>query len=168
MGDRRQAMTKSREDAVHKSVMIGSLAQLTHAIAEGEDVDGLDREGRTPLFYAAGDGAVEIASALIQHGAACNPRDRNLETPLHFAAREFRIATATLLLQYGATVDAQDFYGNTPLSHAVFASRGRGEMIELLLSAGADRELKNTHGVSPLDLAHTIANYDVRQFFQCP
>jgi ankyrin repeat protein len=73
---------------------------------------------------------------------------------------------AKLLLDHGAAADAQDAHGNTPLSHAVFESRGRGEMIRLLLSFGADKALKNKHGVSPENLARTIANYDVSIFLR--
>jgi ankyrin repeat protein len=69
------------------------------------------------------------------------------------------------LLDAGAPVNARDANGNTPLSDAVFRSRGRGDVIKLLRDRGADPTLKNNHGVSPLSLAHTIANYDVRQFF---
>ena len=39
-------------------------------------------------------------------------------------------------------------------------------MIEFLLRAGADRDRKNNHGTSPADLAATIANYDVKQWFR--
>jgi uncharacterized protein len=46
-----------------------------------------------------------------------------------------------------------------------FLLPGKGEMIRLLLDAGADRNLKNSSGVSPLELAATIGNYDVRQLF---
>lgn len=47
----------------------------------------------------------------------------------------------------------------------MFPSRGRGEIIKLLLEYGADKDRVNNHGVSPYALAQTIANYDVRQFF---
>jgi uncharacterized protein len=62
-------------------------------------------------------------------------------------------------------VDSEDIHGNTPLWRAVFNSRGRGDLIELLLSSGADRGHRNKRGKTPLDLANTIANYDVAQFF---
>ena len=39
-----------------------SLSEVTQAIAQGEDVDALDREGRTSLFYAAMDGDIAIVS----------------------------------------------------------------------------------------------------------
>jgi len=35
----------------------------------------------------------------------------------------------------------------------------------MLRAAGADPMLKNNSGVSPIELARNIANYDVAQFF---
>ena len=67
-----------------------SLSEVIQAIAQGEDVDALDREGRTSLFYAAMDGDIAIVAELIRHGANVNAQDKHLETPLHFAAREYR------------------------------------------------------------------------------
>jgi ankyrin repeat protein len=149
---------------VHVAVMRGSLPELIAAVESGHPVDEKDREGRTPLFYAVMAGELGIASELIRRGANPSAQDRHRETPLHFAAREYRIEGAELLLRTGAPVDARDVDGNTPLWRSVFDSRGRGRMIRLLLSHGADRSLKNEHGISPEDLAKTIANYDVRQF----
>jgi uncharacterized protein len=138
-----------------------SLPDVTHAIVQGTDIDALDRKGRTPLFYAVRDGDLKIAAALIQHGANVNAQDKDLETPLHFAAREYQSEAAELLLQNGANVDAQDVQGNSPLFRAVFDSRGRDQVIGVLLAAGAKKDLKNRHGVSPEDLAKSIANYNL-------
>jgi ankyrin repeat protein len=57
-------------------------------------------------------------------------------------------------------------HGNTPLFIAAFNSRGRGEIIELLRSHGADPDLVNEHGQTPRGLAVLIDNYDVEQFFR--
>jgi ankyrin repeat protein len=59
----------------------------------------------------------------------------------------------------------EDRHGNTPLGRAVFNSRGRGELITALLKAGADRYHRNAYGKTPTELANTIANYNVAQFF---
>jgi ankyrin repeat protein len=59
----------------------------------------------------------------------------------------------------------QDMHGNTALWRAVYESRGRGEMIRILCAHGADKNLRNKNAVSPEELARTIANYDVMQFF---
>jgi ankyrin repeat protein len=44
------------------------------------------------------------------------------------------------------------------------SNRDRGEVIALLREHGADPARENNYGVSPLKLAHTVANFDVRQF----
>lgn len=76
------------------------------------------------------------------------------------------MGAARALLEAGARVDSVDNYGNTPLWRAVFGSCGRGDMIQLLLAAGANPHAKNLSGVSPFDLASSIGNYDVKQFFE--
>ncbi len=121
--------------------------------------------GRTDLHHAAVDSDFERVHALIAAGSAVNARDRDGFTPLHFAAQEHAVAIARLLIDSGADVDAVNLHGNTPLFTAVFNSRGRGEMIELLRAAGADPRLTNGSGQTPVGLARLIDNYDVARFF---
>ena len=85
-------------------------------------------------------------------------------TWVHFAAQEHHVEIA-LVLDAGASVDGADSYGNTPLGRATFESRGRGEMIRLLIGRGADADLPNNAGISPRQLAQRIANYDLQAFF---
>lgn len=157
-------MSKSHDSSpVQNAVMKSSLAELAQA---GGDVDALDREGRTALFYAARNGDSAIVLELISRGAKVDAEDKQRKTPLHFAASGYQLEVAELLLKNGALVDAMDTNGNTPLSDAVFESRGRGGMIKLLLSFKADKTLKNKYGVSPEGLAQSIANYDIGQYFR--
>jgi ankyrin repeat protein len=152
--------------SIHQAVMVRDLAGVREAIRRGDDVNDLDRDGRTPLFVSVMDGEIDISSTLINAGANVNARDKNLEAPLHFAARAYQVGSAKLLLEHGAKVDAQDSHGNTALYQAVFDSKGRGEMITLLLAHSADKHLKNRYGVSADDLAHSIANYKVSKFLK--
>lgn len=126
---------------------------------------GVDRAGRTSLHYAAADGNVTLVMELLASGLDPGAADDNGWTPLHFASQESFPEVVQLLLKAGATVDPRDAHGNTPLSRAVFNSRGNGATINLLRANGADPFAKNSHGMSPLKLARTIANSDVRQFF---
>lgn len=128
-------------------------------------INACDIDGRTQLVNATIEGNVDLVRTLISKGADVNLVDSNGWSALHFAAQGFDHQIASLLLEHSAQVDAQDVEGNTPLSNAVFNSKGQGDLIELLLSHGADMNLKNKHGVSPLDLAKSIGNYDVAQFF---
>jgi uncharacterized protein len=126
---------------------------------------GVDVYGRTALHYAAiGGDAVEVR-ALLDKGAVADAADDNGFTPLHFAAQSGATEVAEVLIEAGASVDSRDSHGNTPLAKAVFNSRGNGEVIKLLRNAGADPRLENEHGISPLKIARTISNFDVRKFF---
>jgi len=126
---------------------------------------GVDRAGRTPLHYAAADGAVAEAARLLAAGADPNAQDDNGWTPLHFASQENSAEMVRALIAAGAKLDARDSYGNTALSTAVFASRGDGAVIALLRAGGADPHAANDSGVTPLTLARSIGNFDVAQFF---
>src|SRR5262249_486705 len=130
-----------------------------------ESRPGVDRAGRTPLHYAAGDGDAARVRKLLDSGMDAGAADDDGWTPLHFAAQRNAADVAAILLQAAAPVDGRDRHGNTPLSRAVFNSRGAGDVIKLLRAHGADPDAQNAHGVSPLKLARTIANFDVRQFF---
>lgn len=126
---------------------------------------GIDLEGRTPLHYAALANDTDAVRQLLTEGTNPNAPDRLGFTPLHFAAQEGALAAAEILLAAGAQVDAANRYGNTPLATAVFNSRGRGELIQLLRRHGADPRHPNNTGQTPLSTARLIANYDVAQFF---
>jgi uncharacterized protein len=126
---------------------------------------GIDAYGRTPLHYAAADGNVAKARELLELGTDPNVQDDNGWTPLHFAAQVASAEVTEALLSAGASVDIRDSFGNTPLFRAVFNSKGEGSVIGLLRRAGADPLAANSNGVSALQLANTIANYNVAQFF---
>lgn len=128
-----------------------------------------DSFGRTALHYAALEGELALTRRLLSDGADANARDESGWTPLHFAAQAWQPELALALIEAGAEFDTPDIYGNTPLSTAVFNSRGRGELIEILRSAGADPRRENSAGQTPVGLARLIANFDVRQYFRdCP
>jgi ankyrin repeat protein len=124
-----------------------------------------DRAGRTPLHYAALEGDVNHVEELLQSGSDPDAGDHKGFTPLHFAAQQGSIEAARALLDAGATVDSINTYGNTPLGVAVFYSHGRGDLIQLLRSRGADPWHVNNAGQTPVGLARLIGNYDVAQFF---
>lgn len=127
----------------------------------------IDRDGRSELHYAPQhkpEGEQKaLAERLIAEGCDVDLQDARGWTPLHFAAQEWSAPVAAILIKKGASVNLQDENGNTPLSNAVFNSRGRGELIRILIEAGADPDIENAYGMSPRELADTIANFDVKQ-----
>ena len=103
--------------------------------------------------------------ALIARGESPDRPDKQGLTPLHLAAQEGALSASSALLEAGASVDAENDFGNTPLFVAVFNSRGRGDLIDLLRSHGANPFHANASGQTPLGLARMIGNYDVAQYF---
>lgn len=130
----------------------------------------LDRYGRSELHYAPQHRPeverAALAERLIAEGCLIDQQDRQGWAPLHFAAQEWSVPVASVLIAKGAHVDLKDQHGNTPLGKAVLNSRGRGDLIKLLIEAGADPDEENAHGISPRGLAETIANFDVKQHMQ--
>lgn len=126
----------------------------------------MDRAGRSPLHYAALEDDPEAIGSLFAAGSLPDVVDRQGFTPLHLAAQEFAPAAAAALIDAGAKVDAENVFGNTALWIAVFNSKGRGELIGLLRSHGADPLHVNASGQTPVDLARLIGNYNVAQYFR--
>ncbi|MBC6613317.1 ankyrin repeat domain-containing protein [Hymenobacter sp. BT507] len=128
-------------------------------------IDLSDDYGRTVLSLVSNYGDVVLLQWVLRKGPALDRQDCNGWTALHFAAQAYAVEMAALLLEAGARVDVSDAYGNTALWRATFESRGQGAMLQLLLAHGANPDQPNNNGVSPRQLAETIANFDVKQFF---
>ena len=69
----------------------------------GANREARDRDGETPLAYAARFGSHRICSLLIEKGANVDTRDEDGTTPLMLAAREGHVDVVRLLLDHGAT-----------------------------------------------------------------
>ena len=142
----------------------GDLAAVKGALESGADVNAVDRSGGTALHQAAVNRHVPIVKVLLAAGADAKIADSAGRTALHLAARYLQPEIAKLLLDAGADVDALDTEGNTPLLDAIFAAREDSTIVRVLLAAGADRDRKNKHGVSPQSLAQTSSNQSKKKW----
>lgn len=114
------------------------------------DVNTLNSKGESPLMLAAFKGQKDIVERLIKKGADVN---KTGWTPLHYAASSGQLAIISLLLEYHAYIDAESPNGTTPLMMA--AMYGTGEAVDLLVTEGADAQLKNQQGMTALQFAET-------------
>jgi ankyrin repeat protein len=77
------------------------------------------RGGLTPLLFAARQGSIDAARALIDVGADINLADPDGISPTVLAIRNGHYDVAALLVEKGARVDAGDRVNRTPLYQAV-------------------------------------------------
>ena len=75
--------------------------------------------GLTPLLYAAREGCVACARALLDGGARITLADPDLISPLLMAVMNMQYDTAALLIKRGANPNAWDLWGRAPLYMAV-------------------------------------------------
>lgn len=124
---------------------------------QGADINTVGSNGWSALTIAAAKGQVHLLQWLISEGANTQVRDVYRFTPLLRAVDNGYVEAAAVLLSLVETdVNALDEYDNTSLHHAV--SSGNLPMISLLLEHGADPHIVNRDGVSPFDIARTLAS----------
>lgn len=155
------------------------------AIADLEDIGALRsyvaRGG--PLSFAAprhepvlswnewGWGASEVFSEAIRLGAPVNARDSGGYTPLHSACMCNDTAKISALIEAGASLDAVAGNGLTPMLAWYIDSNDdyrEERALELLLRAGADRDIRDPTGRAMMDHARAELAAGVTVDDDCP
>ncbi|XP_067373321.1 ankyrin-3-like isoform X27 [Channa argus] len=114
-------------------------------------VNRTTESGFTPLHIAAHYGNINVATLLLNRGAAVDFMARNDITPLHVAGKRGNSTMVKLLLDRGAKIDAKTKDGLTPLHCG--ARSGHEKVVEILLDRGAPILSKTKNGLSPLHMA---------------
>ena len=119
-----------------------------------------------PLFFAIEYGHTEIANLLFAAGSHLYYFDASVRTALHIATREQNVEIVRLLLTQlgswdGININLQDRVGRTALMHAAYS--GNLEIVDMLLSAGAEPSLLTEQGISSLGYAAIDGHHTVIQ-----
>ncbi|MDE2603563.1 MAG: ankyrin repeat domain-containing protein [Bradyrhizobium sp.] len=125
-------------------------------IEAGADVNARDRINDSPYLYAGARGHLEILRMTLRHGADLKSTNRFGGTALIPAAERGHVETVRTLIEAGVDVDHVNHLAWTALLEAVILGDG-GErhqgIVDLLVKAGADVNLADGAGVTPLQHA---------------
>lgn len=143
---------------------------LTH----GADPNISNRRGLFPLEVAAHHSPLDTVQLLLSHGAKLeNSRALNAAAA---GSESDRIAVLTCLLDHGADIhalapdlprrsEAQRKGRNGTALHSA-AKAGNKEIVEFLLTRGADRDAKNEEGLTSAEWAKKFEKMEVTEFLR--
>jgi len=158
---------------------VGDAEMLKVLLEAGANADSPNPDGQTALLAVARTGNVAAAQLLLKHGATVDAREKwGGQTALMWASARRHPEMMQLLIAKGADVNARsidrnyqrhvtaegrpknlDSGGFTPLLYA--ARENCAACVDVLVKNGADIDLQDPDGVSPLLVAIMNANWDL-------
>ncbi|XP_070136353.1 transient receptor potential cation channel subfamily A member 1 isoform X2 [Drosophila bipectinata] len=143
---------------------------VSYLVAEGADINALDKEHRSPLLLAASRSGWKTVHLLIRLGACISVKDAAARNVLHFVIMnggrltDFaeQVANCQTHAQLQLLLNEKDSMGCSPLHYA--SRDGHIRSLENLIRLGACINLKNNNNESPLHFAARFGRYNtVRQ-----
>ena len=128
----------------HRSALVNQVGNVDCLIAAGADVSSRDQSGLTPLHLAAVDARPEVLSALIAAGTEVDVVTFDGRTPLHHAVQAPSGDLEALCNESDEQV-IDELHAR--ISEATF------NRIRILINSGADVDIPDAQGDTPLHLA---------------
>ena len=142
------------------AAMVGDLENVKLLLTRGA------QPSEKALAEAVTFGYPEIVRTLIDAGADPNIVEPSGINLVHWATITNRPAVIPVLAAARVPINDQDDHGFTPLMYAATIDFGDTEVLKALLSAGADRKIRNAEGRTPLLQARRLGHSKLAALLQ--
>lgn len=165
-----ERVSKSGWSVLHVAAYKGNRVEvklLAEAVqVQKKSIDPVDQHGFTPLMYAVAQGHDAVVQLLLENGASPNVQSHTGISPLILlsAQKKEQPTIAARLINAGARINHTDIEGYTALMAASF--QNHENLVLLLHSKGANKNLKNKKGQTAYDIANSRGNRKIAQFLQ--
>ncbi|NIJ59848.1 hypothetical protein FHS82_003709 [Pseudochelatococcus lubricantis] len=161
---------EARDDSGATALLVAThennVAAARLLIAAGADVNAKDKISDSPYLYAGARGHLDILKLTLTHGADLKSTNRFGGTALIPASERGHVETVRTLIAAGVDVDHVNNLGWTALLEAVILGNGgerHRQIVDVLIKAGADINLADREGVSPLQHARGHGYDEIEQ-----
>ncbi|MFW4370795.1 MAG: ankyrin repeat domain-containing protein [Spiroplasma sp. hy2] len=115
-------------------------------------INSIDINHTTPLFLAINNGNINFVKFLLKNGADVNFQGKIGSMLIINAININNLEIVDIIFNYGADVNLQDPLANNTYLH-IAARNGQLELVKLLLSRGANPNMQEKKGITPLYFA---------------
>ena len=131
---------------LHIAALEGNTDTIKTLLDAGANINAKNNFDATPLNVATFARQLDAVKTLVDAGADINATDNNGRTPLHMAAKLGNAKIVKTLLDAKADPNALDLSKFSPLHYGFYP-----ETAKILLDYGADRTIKNSNNLTPLE-----------------
>lgn len=155
------ADVNAKDEKKHTPLFYAKSGPMVHLLCQnGANVNSPD----APIHFAVAWGTIEVVEALIKEGADINSKDRFGRSPICSCVmspndENKKQAIAKLLIAHGANLNPDAKSGINPLIQASFSNEIN--TVNLLLSLGADTEVRDLTKCTPLHIAASQGHEEV-------
>ncbi|XP_071951426.1 dynein axonemal heavy chain 12-like [Antedon mediterranea] len=140
---------------IHHAVYKNKPDYMMCLIENGADIELSDKCGFRPLHIAARYGSRDALTVLLDHSADVNALDMTSCPALHLALYKGHTDIVERLLKFGANPN----YKHRHFGHEIFQVRSDlPDCFEVLLKYGADSDVRDRNGMTPLHIAAQTGN----------
>ena len=147
--------------ALHHAVRKADYRMAKMLVVRGAQASLVDKGENTPLHVASIFGHVELAKMLMYYGANVYKKGQLGAIPIHIAAKEGHVGLLRLFCQHDVNpnIKMPCYDGREKAAMHVAAEEGHYECVATLVNLGADINLDDSEGETPLHCA-VLHEYD--------